>query len=230
MRFAIGSAGLVASAGGAFLLAACAAGSTAVGQATAPSSSASSLHPMNQTIPHTKPLVAQLIAALQSEQMLKMGFFVEASLQQWFGPHRWTSTPSPLKQGVQREALDFGSVKLDLIHAQAGGGLSFSLRGPSPWGLKTLMAEDLIALLGEPHKKVDVVGEQMRRPPTYPTPEAGQPVISPQPVRQRGETTHPWGNHDMLWSLRSQASVMEFTASINGDGSVRSVFGRQETP
>lgn len=183
---------------------------------------------MNQTTSPQKHIVGQLIEALKTERMLQTDFFQDASLQAWFGTHQRSSTPSPLKQGVQREQLVFEAGRLSLARQLTGKGFSFNLRGPGPWGLTNLTAEDLIAALGEPQKKVDFVAAQLTPPPRYPEPGPSGLLISPQPVRKRGETTHPLGNHDLFWEWTSGTSSVEFRADINGDGSVGNVFGRQD--
>lgn len=187
----------------------------------------SSLNSMNQTTSPQKHIVGQLIEALKNERMLQTDFFQDASLQAWFGTHQRTSTPSPLKQGVQRERLVFEEAELNLARQLTGRGFSFSLEGPDYRGLTRLTAEDLIAVLGEPQKKVDFVAAQLNPPPRYPTPTPGA-MISPQPIRKRGETTHPLGNHDLFWQWISNTSTFEFSADINGDGSVDTVNGRQD--
>ncbi len=183
---------------------------------------------MNASAPTAKQVVSQLVAGLKSEQMLKSSFFDDASLQKWFGAHQRTSVPSPLKAGVQREDLVFGTTKLNLTRAQTGGGFGFSLQGPSPWGLTSLSADDLTSLLGVPQKKVDIVAQQASGASNYPKPEAGQIPVSPQPIVKRGDTKHPLGNQDLSWTWRSGSSTVEFNAQINGDGTVSTVFGNQE--
>ena len=187
-------------------------------------------HTMKPSASDAKHVLAQLVAGLKSEQMLKAGFFEDTALQQWFGAHQRTSAPSPLKAGVQREELVFETAKLSLSRERDGGGFGFNLNGPSPWGLTTLSVEDLSALLGAPQKKVDIVAQQVGAASGYPQPEAGQVPISPQPIRQRGETRHPLGNQDLSWQWKSGASTVEITANINGDGTVSAVFGSQESP
>lgn len=182
---------------------------------------------MNQTSANQKHIVERLVEALKTERMLQPDFFQDATLQAWFGSHQRTSSPSPLKEGVQRERLVFDEGRLSLARQLTGKGFSFNLRGPGPWGLTSLKAEDLIAILGDPQKKVDVVAEQLNNPPRYPAPGPGA-MISPHPVRKRGETSHPLGNHDLFWQWSSGASSVEFAADINGDGSVGNVFGRQD--
>lgn len=187
-------------------------------------------HTMKPSASDAKHVLAQLVAGLKSEQMLKAGFFEAAALQQWFGAHQRTSTPSPLKAGVQREELVFDTAKLSLTRARDGGGFDFNLQGPAPWGLTTLSVEDLSALLGAPQKRVDIVAQQVSAASGYPQPEAGQAPISPQPIRRRGETRHPLGNQDLSWQWKSGASTVALTANINGDGTVSAVFGSQESP
>lgn len=191
---------------------------------------ASPSHAMNPSASDAKHVLAQLVTGLTSEQMLKASFFEAAALQQWFGAHQWTSTPSPLKADVQRERLVFDTAKLSLTRARDGGGFDFNLQGPGPWGLTTLRAEDLIALLGKPQKQVDIVAQQVSAASGYPQPETGQAPISPQPIHQRGDTRHPLGNKDLSWQWKSGASTVELTANINGDGTVSAVFGSQESP
>ncbi|MEZ5705046.1 MAG: hypothetical protein R3E56_06870 [Burkholderiaceae bacterium] len=152
---------------------------------------------MNQTVPSAKHVVAQLIAALKSERMLRSDFYTDAALQAWFGPHKRSSAPSPLKAGVQREVLDFGVLRLDLARVQSGGAFSFSAVGGSPKGLTDLSADDLIALLGAPGKQVDFIAEQTRSKSVVPAASPGELPISPPPVRTRGKTTHPMGNRDV---------------------------------
>ncbi|MDR7152202.1 hypothetical protein J2W49_004178 [Hydrogenophaga palleronii] len=183
---------------------------------------------MNQTTSPQKHIVGQLIEALKTERMLQTDFFQDASLQAWFGTHQRSSTPSPLKQGVQREQLVFEAGRLSLARQLTGKGFSFSLEGPDYRGLTGLRAEDLVEALGEPHKKVDFVVAQLTPPPRYPEPGPRGLLISPQPVRKRGETTHPLGNHDLFWEWTTDTSTSKFSADINGDGSVEAVNGRQD--
>lgn len=209
------------------LLGACA---TAKPPTSSPSSIASTPQTMNQTAPSAKHVVAQLIAALKSERMLRADFYTEASLQQWFGPHKRSSAPSPLKAGVQREALDFGVLRLDLARLQSGGAVSFSAVGDSPKGLTALSADDLIALLGAPVKQVDIIAEQAPGESAVPSVGPGELPISPPLLRTRGTTTHPLGNRDVSWQWKSGAFPVELTASIQGDGTVETLFGQLGTP
>lgn len=219
--------GFAALACASHLLLACAAPPAPKADATQ-SIQASTPHSMNQTTSTQKHIVGQLIEALKTERMLQPDFFHDVSLQEWFGTHQRTSTLSPLKEGVQRERLVFEEGRLSLARQLTGMGFSFNLRGPGPWGLTNLTADDLIAALGEPQKKVDIVAEQLTNPPRYPKPGPSGLLISPHPVRKRGETTHPLGNHDLFWQWTSGASTVEWGADINGDGSVGTVFGRQD--
>lgn len=219
-------AGLTALACTTHLLVACTTPSASL-TATPHSTRVSSSTAMNQTSANQKHIVERLVEALKTERMLQTDFFQDAPLQAWFGAHQRTSTPSPLKEGVQRERLVFEEARLGLARQLTGMGFSFDLRGPGPWGLTSLAAEDLIGILGEPQKKVDVVAEQLKNPPRYPEPGPGG-LISPHPVRKRGETTHPLGNHDLSWQWTSDTSSVEFVAHINGDGSVGTAFGRQD--
>jgi hypothetical protein len=205
------------------LLSACA---TATSPTPWPSSAASTPRTMNQTVPSAKHVVAQLIAALKSERMLRSDFYTDAALQAWFGPHKRSSAPSPLKAGVQREVLDFGVLRLDLARMQSGGAFSFSAVGGSPKGLTDLNADDLIALLGAPGKQVDFIAEQTRSKSVVPAASPGELPISPPPVRTRGKTSHPMGNRDVSWQWKSGAFPVELTASINGDGTVETLFGQ----
>ncbi|MBA4264581.1 MAG: hypothetical protein C0453_05825 [Comamonadaceae bacterium] len=182
---------------------------------------------MNQTTSPQKHIVERLVEALRTEQMLQADFFQDATLQAWFGSHQQTSAPSPLKEGVQRERLVFEEARLSLARQLTGMGFSFSLEGPDYRGLTALRAEDLIKALGEPQKKVDFIAQQLSPPPQYP-PSTPEHIISPQPVRKRGETTHPLGNHDLFWEWTTDTSTSKFSANINGDGSVETVNGRQD--
>lgn len=185
------------------------------------------MNSMNQTTSPQKHFVGRLIEALKTERMLQTDFFQDASLQAWFGSHQRTSTPSPLKQGVQRERLVFEEGRLSLARQLTRMGFSFSLEGPDYRGLTGLRAEDLIEALGEPQKKVDFIAQQLNPPPQYP-PSSPEHIISPQPVRMRGETTHPLGNHDLFWEWTTGTSTSKFSANINGDGSVETINGRQD--
>jgi hypothetical protein len=111
------------------LLSACA---TAKSPASGHSPAASISRTMNQTAPSAKHVIAQLIAALKSERMLQSDFYTDAALQAWFGPHKRSSAPSPLKAGVQREVLDFGVLRLDMARVQSGGAFSFSQSETAP--------------------------------------------------------------------------------------------------
>lgn len=197
--------------------------------ASTPTTPDSSLNSMNQTTSPQKRIVEQLIEALKTERMLQPDFFTEASLHAWFGPTDRTSSPSPTNQKVTRERLVFVDKDARLVVARqmTGGWLSFSANSARSRGLTGLKVVDLIATLGEPQQKVDFVAEQIKSAPRD-LPSTPEHIISPPPLRTRGESIHPLGNHDLSWSWKTSNSKISVKAEINGDGSVDTLSGEQE--
>lgn len=193
---------------------------------------------MNSTTSKSLHVVEQMVAALRSERLIEPSFYGEASLQSWFGEHRRSSKPSAWKASVLEEELVFGDSKLNIAHTSAAtssatssgtpAGMSFSLMAPGAPRLSNLTADDLIRLLGQPQVSVDIVAKQTSAKPAYPQAAPGQIADSPQPIRSRGTTTHPLGNHDLTWQWKTAKSSVELNANINGDGSVETIFGRQQ--
>jgi urease accessory protein UreE len=84
--------------------------------------------------------------------------------------------------------------------------------------------------LGAPEKQVDFIAEQTRSQSVVPAAGPGELPVSPQPLRTRGKTTHPLGNRDVSWQWKSAAFPVELIASINGDGTVETLFGQLGAP
>jgi len=213
------------------LLGACAATSP-VEVSTPTHSSPDTNATMNPSNFGQKDFVGKFVEALKSERMLDAGFYEDASLQAWFAPVQRTARPNPINNKALSERLIFGDsdVKLELSRLVTGKSVRFSVDSARSRGLLQVRVDDLIATLGEPQHKLDFVADQIRNAPRaqdLPSTPPGA-IVSPQPIRTRGENTHPLGNHDVSWHWQTPTSRVELKAEINGDGSVSILSGRQE--
>lgn len=170
-----------------------------------------------------------LLHALKDETLLASGHVDTARLNELFGAHQLKSSTSELKPELQKLDLRFpDGFVLKLSHGPSSRNTKPSVGFASSQAQDAtshhldLLADDLVRLIGQPETVIDIRAGRLGT-----LDEDDKVDISPQPLLLRGKTTHPLGNTDLTWRLKTNRSSVLIGAEILGNGTVAAFFGQQ---
>lgn len=179
-----------------------------------------------------KPFEA-LLHALKGETLLTSERFDTPQLNELFGAHQLKSSPNDIKPQLHKFDLRFPDgfvLKLSKgpssRNAKPSVGFSSSQALNATGRHLDLQADDLMRLMGQPETVIDIRAGRLT-PASGSLDEDDKAHTSPQPLLLRGKTTHPLGNTDLTWRLKTTRSSILIGAEILGDGTVAAFFGQQ---
>ena len=179
--------------------------------------------------PHTPTELLQNIKwAIEEQALLRKAFYSEEQLKFFthaqsvevspFGINQVAFELSGLVQVLQKDPSWALEPTIELvIPKEDTHRLSSSLLYVDPRGDKRFTVDQLYAMFGSPNELIDAIAASITNTPAM---DGKGALISPLPLLNRGEITHPLGSKDLKWHLQYGGVHTDIKAEIGGDGVV----------